>query len=86
MNLITGEYHSYIALPWLRWLVTGLSLQKAMLVRVRFVVDVVTLGQVASEIFCFTLSVSFHRGFQYSYIIWGMNNDGRSSETLSHTI
>jgi hypothetical protein len=27
-----------------------------------------------SEFFGFTLSISFHHGSPYSYIIWGMNN------------
>jgi hypothetical protein len=42
-----------------------------------------------SEFFGFPLSMSFHRGSSYSYIIWGMNNmpvGGRSSETSSHPI
>jgi hypothetical protein len=57
---------------------------------VEFVVDKVALGHVSfSESFGFTLSVSFHRGSPYSYIIRGMNNrpfGGRSSETLSNPV
>jgi hypothetical protein len=55
-----------------------------MSVHVGFVVDKVALGQFFSEFFGFPLSVSFHRGLSYSYIIWRMNNrpiGGRSSET-----
>jgi hypothetical protein len=58
-------------------------------ISVGFVVGKVTLGQVFSKFFGFTLSVSFHRRFPYPYIIWGMNNrpvSGRSSETQSHPI
>jgi hypothetical protein len=36
-----------------------------------------------------SLSITFHRGFRYSYIICGINNwsvGGRSSETYSHPI
>jgi hypothetical protein len=59
-------------------------------VRVGFVLDKVALGQVFLRVFFgFTLSVSFHRGFPYSYIIWEMGNrpyGGRSSETLFHLI
>jgi hypothetical protein len=53
-------------------------------VHVGFVVDKLALGQVFSELFSFSLSVSFHHGSLYSYIIWGMNNrpvGGCSSET-----
>jgi hypothetical protein len=38
--------------------------------QVAFVVDEVALGQVFYEFFNFTLSVSFHRIFPYSYINW----------------
>jgi hypothetical protein len=43
-------------------------------------------GQVSLRVLQFSLSVSFHRGSPYSYVIWGMNSkpDGnRSSETVS---
>jgi hypothetical protein len=44
-------------------------------VRVGFVLDKVALGQVFLRVFFgFTLSVSFHRGFPYSYTIWEMGN------------
>jgi hypothetical protein len=51
---------------------------------VRFVVDKVALGQVSLRVLRFSLSISFHRGTPYSYIIWGMNDvpvGGRSAET-----
>lgn len=41
------------------------------------------------ELLDFSLSISFHRGFLYSYIIWGMDNrlvGDRSSEISSDTI
>jgi hypothetical protein len=50
---------------------------------VGFVVDRVALGEGFSEFFGFSLSISFHRGSSYSYIMWGINNRpviGRSSE------
>jgi hypothetical protein len=40
-----------------------------------------------SKFFVFPLSASFHHGYLYSYIIWGMNNSlvgGRSSGTSCH--
>jgi hypothetical protein len=54
-----------------------------------FVVDKMALGQVILIVLAFTLSVSFHRGSPYSYIVWGMNNRpvcGRSSEIQSHPV
>jgi hypothetical protein len=51
----------------------------------RSVVDTLALGQVFSELILIFLSISFHRGSPYSYIICGMNNrpvGGRSSETV----
>jgi hypothetical protein len=49
-----------MAVPWLRRLVTGFSLQRS--VHVGFVVDKVALGQVSVRVLRFPLSVSFHRG------------------------
>jgi hypothetical protein len=46
----------------------------------------VTLGQVFSEFFCFSLSVSFHCGFPYTHIIWEKKNratGGHNSKTVS---
>jgi hypothetical protein len=58
-------------------------------VHVGFVVDKATLGQGFSEFFGFPLSISFHRGSPYSYVIWEMNTrpvGNRSSETFSHPV
>jgi hypothetical protein len=55
----------------------------------RFAVDKVAQGQVFLRVLPFPLSVSFHRGSPYPYIIWRMNNrpaGGRSSETWSQPI
>ena len=41
-------------MPWLRWLVTGLSLQNPRSVRVGFVVDKVALGQVFLQVLQFS--------------------------------
>jgi hypothetical protein len=62
--------------PWLRRLVSRRHLTTAARVRVwsvwvGFMVDIVALGQILLRAFCFPLSVSFHRGSPYSYIIWG---------------
>jgi hypothetical protein len=38
---------------------------------VGFVMDRVILGEVFSTVLLFSLTVSFHRGFPYLYIIWG---------------
>jgi len=77
-----------MAVPWLRRLVAGFSPQ-----RPGFAPGSVDMGvwwmkwhwnRFFSEFFGFPLSVSFHRGCPYSYIIWGMNSrpvGGRSSET-----
>jgi hypothetical protein len=58
-------------LPWLTWLVAGLSPQRqgftTRSVHVGFVVDKVTLGQFFSEFFHFPLSVSLYHGSPYSY-------------------
>jgi hypothetical protein len=53
-----------------------------------FVVDKVVLRFI-TEFFGFPLSISFHHGSLYSYIIWGMKNrptGGRNSQTQSHPI
>jgi hypothetical protein len=51
------------AVLWLRWLVTGLSLQMPGSVHMGLVVDKVAPGQVLlSEFFSFSLSVSFYHG------------------------
>jgi hypothetical protein len=53
---------------------------------VGFVVD---WDRFFSEYFGFTLSISFHRGSPYLYIIWEMNNrpvGGLSSEIQYHPI
>jgi hypothetical protein len=53
------------AVPWLRWLATGLPPRRPWFdprsVHVGFVVDKVALGQVFPEYFSFRLSISFHR-------------------------
>jgi hypothetical protein len=68
------KYEVYVrpkAVPWLRWLVAGLSPRRPGFepgsIHVGFVVDKVALGQVFSEVFGFTLSISFHRRSQNSY-------------------
>jgi hypothetical protein len=54
-----------MAVSWLRRLITGLSPWRSGYtpgsVHVGFVVDRVSLGQVFSEFFCFSVSVSLHR-------------------------
>jgi hypothetical protein len=68
--------------PGLRWLVAGLSQRRPRFahgsVHVGFVVDKVAPGQVFLRVFGLFLSVLFHRGSPYSYMIWGINS---SSET-----
>jgi hypothetical protein len=61
----------------------------AMSVHVGFVVDKVALGLVSLRVLRFFLSVSFHRGSPYPYIIWGVNNrpiGDRRSETWTQSI
>jgi hypothetical protein len=53
--------------PWLRWLVAGISPRRPGSIHVGFVVDKVALGQVFSEFFGFPLSISFHRRSPNSY-------------------
>jgi hypothetical protein len=72
------------AMPWLRRVVTGVSLKRPGSVHVGFVAVKVALGQVFLEVLHFPLSTSVHHGHPYLYIIWGMNNGpvgGGSSET-----
>jgi hypothetical protein len=77
------------AVPWLRRLVAGLSSQRpGFAPQSEFYLSWVNRhwDTFSSKFFCFSLSVSFHRGCPCSYIIWGMNNrpsGGRSSETVS---
>jgi hypothetical protein len=73
--------------PWLRRLLAGLSLRKSGfvpgLLHVEFVVEKVAMDRFIFGFFYFPLSISFHSGFPYSYIIWGMNKrpvGGSSSE------
>jgi hypothetical protein len=42
----------------------------------------------SSEFFDFILSISFHRGYTYSYITWGMNKGllAAAIERISHPI
>jgi hypothetical protein len=77
-----------MVVPWLRWLVTSLSLWRPRFmpesVHVVFVVDKFAMGQVFVEVLQISLSISLHHGSPFSYIIWGMNNrpsGGHSSET-----
>jgi hypothetical protein len=81
--------------PWIRRLVTDLSPRWPGFahgsVHVGFVLDKVVLGHVFLWVLLFYLSISFHRGSPYSYIIWRTSNwsvSGRSSksETQSHPI
>jgi hypothetical protein len=72
-----------------RWPVTGETPIRARSVHLGFLMGTVALGQVSLRVLLFLLSVSFHRGSPYSYIVCGMNNrpvGGRSSETQSHTV
>jgi hypothetical protein len=80
-------------MPWLRQFVAGLSLQRPRFtpvsVNVGFVVDEVTLGQVFLQALQSPLSISFHCGSTYSYIISRMNNipsGGNISKAQSHPI
>jgi hypothetical protein len=61
------------AVPWLRLLVAGLSSQRPRFapgsIRIRFVVDKVALGHVFSTFFGFPLSILFHHGSIFIYII-----------------
>jgi hypothetical protein len=63
----------HVAVPWLRRLVTGLSLLTSgfgpVPAHVEFVVDEVALGQVFLWV-RFLLSIPFHRGFPFLYISW----------------
>jgi general stress protein CsbA len=62
------------AVSWLRRLVAGFSPARPGfapgLVHVVLVVVKVTLGQIFSGFFGFSLSVSFHRSSLYSYVVW----------------
>jgi hypothetical protein len=79
------------AVPWLRRLVAGFSPARPGfapgLVHVVLVVVKVTLGQIFSGFFGFSLSVSSHRSSLYSYRlrVSNMPVGGLSSETLTHT-
>jgi hypothetical protein len=74
------------AVPWLRWLVVGLSPRRPGFapesIHLRFVVDNVVLGHsVLPSQYHSTVSLQTH-------IMWGMNNmsvSGSSSETWSHS-
>jgi hypothetical protein len=58
-------------------------------VHVGFVVDKLVLGLVSLRVLLFLLSISFHHGSLYSYIILGMSNrpvGGRSLDTYSRPI
>jgi hypothetical protein len=85
--------HSSLSVAWLGLLVAGLSLRRPAFVsgsvHMGFLFYKVALGQVFTRILWFPLSVSFHRGSPYSYIIWEVNNKpdgGHSSETRTWTI
>jgi hypothetical protein len=94
MNLcINAHINILLAVPWLRLLVAGLLPRRSGFtpgtVHVRFLVHEVALGRGLLRAVRFPLSVSFHRGCQYSYTIWGINSRpvcGCSSETQSHPI
>jgi hypothetical protein len=80
-----------MAMLWFRQLAAHLSLWRprfaARSVHAEFMVDEVTLRQVFLQVLQIPLSISFHHGCPFSYIIWGMNNrpiGDRSSEILSH--
>jgi hypothetical protein len=68
-----GIIHSSLSVAWLGLLVAGLSLRRPAFVsgsvHMGFLVYKVALGQVFTRILWFPLSVSFHRGSPYSYII-----------------
>jgi hypothetical protein len=57
---------------------------RVLAVHVGFVVDKLELGQVFLQVLQFSLSVSFHCGSPYSYIIWGMNNRPVGGCIVSH--
>jgi hypothetical protein len=80
------------AMPWLRWLVAGLSPRRPGFeprsVYVGFVVESST-GTGFPSTSTVPKSVSLHRGSPYSFVVWGMNNrpvGGSSSETCCHPI
>jgi hypothetical protein len=64
------------AVLWLRWIVASRSQRRSRFARVSvhvgFVVDKDAEGQVFSEFFRLTLSISLHYCYPYSYIIWVM--------------
>jgi hypothetical protein len=92
--LRNGQHRAYQkAVPWLRWLVTVLSLRRPGFtprsVHVGFVLHKVALGQVTILVLRVSLSMLFHRDSPCSYITWGMNNKpvgGRCSETSPYPI
>jgi hypothetical protein len=67
-----------MAVPWLRRLVTGLFPQRFDFmpgsVHEGFVVNKVALRQVSLLLPRFYVSISFHCGYPYSYVVRGMNN------------
>jgi hypothetical protein len=81
------------AMPWFLQLVAGLSLQRPSSCPGQSMQDLWYTkwhwDRFFFELFGFPLSVSFHHGPPYSYIIWGMNDKptgGCSSKTQSHPI
>jgi hypothetical protein len=79
--------------PWLRRLVAGLSPRSPKSRPCQFMWDLRWVKwhweRFFSEFFGLTLSVSFHRGFSYSFIIREMNSRpvvGRNSENHCHAI
>jgi hypothetical protein len=82
--------NSLLAVPWLRWLVAGLSPQRPGLHLSQSMWDLWWIKlrwdrfSLSSSV---PLSISFHRDSQFSYIILEMNNrptTGCSSETWSN--
>jgi hypothetical protein len=70
--------------PWLRWLVAGLSLRKPGSVHVEFVVDEVALGQIILGVLQFSLVNIIPPRLSILIYRLGMSNKlvgGRSSET-----
>jgi hypothetical protein len=75
------------AVPWLKWLVAGLSPQRPGFapgsIHVGFAVEKWCWDKFFSESFCFTLSISFHRRYPNSYHLGDeqYSISGSSSET-----
>jgi hypothetical protein len=88
-DVCTGSF-IFMAIPWLRQLIAGLSLSRPKFdprpVHVRFVVGKVALGQVFLQVYGFPLSVSFHHCSIHIFILISQGEAGESWEPSNKAI